>query len=268
MSVPPASQDTTASSIGGSPPSIKIVKPSSLRKKRKERGSAPSKKGHNFFTLHHVRGGPTENHVCGFLIQFYGYAEKASLDPLYTRNDPVHAVFIANVEPILRVFPLFDLTTNRRVQNDNGYDVRCLGFSCRETDTRATLEQFMNDTFIPAFFNMGKVRAGTQLLPHPTNPYVQYSHWREVLEINEVFRMLTLEDDYAGQGGLAAYFQGNRARLYSIWPHGEVPLDVIDRFRLRQEHLNVLDWTRHANAIAAEAAAQANAAADAAGNNP
>jgi hypothetical protein len=203
--------------------------------------AAKKSKSPDTVTIYHVC--PEDNEGCfGFSVVFKGYAEKCMTAPLSKRNTHENMEFIENLDPIMRVM---NLRLMGLYVTNNGYKVKMVTWLCDSHITKDDIESWFQNSLVPSLMNLTefKLHADPVLARHW---YTRLPYWSDIIDEEDIGYVLgaaaALHDTT-----VRAYVRWTKARIYSFWKTGMVPMYRIVEWQLEISHLDPDDagrWVR------------------------
>jgi hypothetical protein len=209
-----------------------------LSKKSKKPPAPP--RGTFFATIHHVKPAGGEKAACGYGVTIEAYGEKLMVHHVYNRAEPASRLYMDTIDCIPRVNNL--VLNGVRQTNQAGYPVKILVFQCDHDVTRAQLEEWFNDVFVPALMIASPLTVDAPPTLHPTDGYKIVPTWYSILDNADL--TWVLQHMY---GPLGPYFRSSQIHLYSAWGIGQVPVNLMFQYGLNATHLASGDQVRLAS---------------------
>lgn len=99
------------------------------------------------------------------------------------------------------------------------------------------LTEFYNEVFLPAVQALGIMHDGQGPFLSEENPYTVVSTWSEVLQIEDIDKLIKFSMDKTAYKSVAEWMQ-DKDNLYSVYPVGGVPKKIIDSYGLLKRNLH------------------------------
>jgi hypothetical protein len=158
---------------------------------------------------------------------------------LYNRTTEASKTFLENVNPVLRCLKFMQ---NGEYIKNRGFDVRMLAWHCLPSTTKAELDCFFKNTLVPSIMNIEE----TTLYKDPvlaTDWYHKVKTWSELMNDEDMTFVL---NSYASAKRMspATFVKGSKARIYSFWTPGNLPISKILEWQLPTDDMDVEDKKR------------------------
>jgi hypothetical protein len=189
--------------------------------------------------IYHVH--PDDSDSCfGFTVVFIGYAQRCMTWPLYNRKTNDSKIFMQNVNPVLRT-----LSFQQNGQNvlHNTFDVRMLAWHCTPATTKADIEAFFKETLVPSMMNIEEITLYNDPVLD-TDWYHKVQTWSDIIDDADMSFVL---NSYASAAKMstASFVKQKKARIYSFWTPGDLPISKMLEFQLSPDDMSVEDTKRY-----------------------
>jgi hypothetical protein len=191
-----------------------------------------------------------------------GYLQKKVVDTVFKKsNFPKCQQFVDATNPVPHVFEYKKGDDPVLLEGNDGhmYPVKILVFPLDEDEpvTQQLLEQFVNDTFIPALMAQDGVYKSSRPTLHPTEGYTCVDAWNKFFGNGEgLIDLWKYHHKESSNENFPTWIKTDPVNLYSCWPVGRIPQDIKQMYVLTAEHMYPVDSTANAppSAAAADAA--------------
>jgi hypothetical protein len=183
---------------------------------------------------------PEDKDGCfGFSVVFKGYAEKCLTAPLDKSNTDENIEFIENLDPIMRTMKF---RLNGLYVTNNGYSVKMLTWLCDSTITKDDIESWFKMSLVPSLMNLSEFKLKQDPVLAP-DWYNRRSYWSDIIDDEDAGYVLRAAATNIGTT-VVRYLKEKKARIYSFWETGSVPMHRIIEWQFEINQLHVDDARR------------------------
>jgi hypothetical protein len=128
------------------------------------------------------------------------------------------------------------------VKNRN-WDVRMLAWHCQPTTTKADIEAFFKETLVPSMMNIEEITLYNDPVLD-TDWYHKVPTWSDIIDEPDMSFVLT---SYASavKMSTASFVKQKKARIYSFWTPGNLPISKMLEWQLPTDDMSVEDAKRY-----------------------
>lgn len=202
-------------------------------------------------TVHCIRG--CDNGLAGIAIEVDGYFEKQMTDPLFANPKlSKHVNYIKQSRFVNHVYNIYDTEGNiinqaRAAKNGKYYPKKILVWLAERKLTPAQCQGYIESNF----WNLVKKVAGIKEYEKPKfADTVEHATFNELFSYEDIIDMVSRKyctGKDRGYNSTSAFFQADKAHIYSFFPKGAVPQEFINDMELQANHLHKSDAKKVSN---------------------